>query len=331
MDSETSARLIDKVSPPLIKWRRPPGQRRARPPSPSGIKPAKKAKAYLWGRVIYDNFAGPIRIIWTDTRQKLSITLPTETRWQAGYQEKIMFFKKKDRKNPNGKAELITLNESVNFEKECIFVAIPKTGTTSIRTQLTQPGTPLIKNPHLNILQIKDSLYLYFLIKNLGTNYSFPNKAIPTDNELREKAKNTFESFFKFSAVRNPWARAVSLYFRNEGVKTKEKCSFEEFCTNHFYASDTCRHPTKHTNQLDWISDENGKLLIDYVYQLERFNDAIKDIETMTDGRLMLASQHKNNNPNSLSKKYRDLYTEKTKKIIAKRFEKDIDHFKYTF
>ena len=47
------------------------------------------------------------------------------------------------------------INEAVNLEQNWIFVAIPKTGTTSIREQTRQNGTPLIPNPHLNILQIK--------------------------------------------------------------------------------------------------------------------------------------------------------------------------------
>jgi hypothetical protein len=32
-----------------------------------------------------------------------------------------------------------------------------------------------------------------------------------------------------------------------------------------------------------------------------------------------------------MASKYRDMYSERTRKIIAQRFEKDIDHFQYTF
>ena len=31
-------------------------------------------------------------------------------------------------------------NEAINFEKEVIFIAIPKTGTSSVRKQLFQEG-----------------------------------------------------------------------------------------------------------------------------------------------------------------------------------------------
>jgi len=224
-----------------------------------------------------------------------------------------------------------TLNEAINFNKKCIFIAVPKTGTTSIRTQIKQKGAPLIKNPHLNIVQIRDALYVYLLIQALGRNKSFPSASVSSDAALRLKAKETFDGFFKFSAVRNPWARAVSLYSRREGVRSKNKLSFEKFCKNHFYASDTCYHPTLHQNQFDWLCNEHGQCMMDYVYKLENFNESIDEIAELTNGRILLKKEHANRNSNSKSHSYRDIYTEETKKLIAERFEKDIDTFKYTF
>jgi hypothetical protein len=67
------------------------------------------------------------------------------------------------------------------------------------------------------------------------------------------------------------------------------------------------------------------------VYKLENFDEAIKEIEERTDGRIKLENRGANKNPKSLSQNYRELYTDKTRKIIADRFQKDIDYFKYTF
>ena len=222
------------------------------------------------------------------------------------------------------------LNESVNFEKQYIFIAVPKAGTTSVRLQLRQKGIQLIKTPHLNIIQIRDSLYVYFLKQNLKRNKTFPSEQVPSDADLHIKAKEVFNTFFKFAAVRNPWARAVSLYSRRS-IQIKGKISFEDFCKNHLYASDTCLHPTLHQNQLDWLCDENGQCIMDYVYKLENFYQATKEIAERTNGRLQIVAREVNYNPNSNSRSYRDLYTGETRKMIAKRFEKDIDTFKYTF
>ena len=222
-------------------------------------------------------------------------------------------------------------NESVNFEKQCIFIAIPKTGTTSVRSQLRQEGDAFIPNPHLDIVQVRDALYVFFLANALGRNRTFPTASVPTDAELRGKAADVFQTFFKFSAVRNPWARAVSLYARREGVPVSDRLSFEAFCRQHFHASDTCRQPTLHRNQLDWLCDEDGRLAVDYVYRLEDFEEAIGEIERRTRGRVTLARRTENRNPASRSLSYRDVHTQETREIIAKRFEKDIDYFRYAF
>lgn len=223
------------------------------------------------------------------------------------------------------------LNEAVNFDKQVIFIAVPKTGTTTVRTQLRQKGKPLIPNPHLNIMQVRDTLYTYLLRVALAQNTEFPTDGVFTDAEIRARTQQVFDTFFKFSAVRNPWARTVSLFFRREGVQVKDNISFETFCERHLYASDTCKQPTLHKNQLDWMIDETGNFAMDYVYKVEKFSKAIKEIEEHTDGRLQLQYIKSNANPNSRSKTYRDLYSDRSRKLIAERFYKDIDFFKYTF
>ena len=134
-----------------------------------------------------------------------------------------------------------------------------------------------------------------------------------------------------FASVRNPWERAVSLYSRKEGVQVSKNISFEEFIEHHFYASDTCAIPSLHKNQFDWLSDENGELLMDYVFRLEDFSQAIKEIESRTSGRIVLQERIENKNSDSRSSGYQEIYNSNTKNIIAKRFEKDIDFFKFKF
>ena len=107
--------------------------------------------------------------------------------------------------------------------------------------------------------------------------------------------------------------------------------TFDHFCENHFFASDTCRHPTLHKNQIDWLLDENETIAMDYIYKVEEFNTVISKISRKTNGRVKLKDQVLNRNQDSQSSTYRDLYSKRSQKIIAERFEKDIDTFKYTF
>jgi len=227
--------------------------------------------------------------------------------------------------------ETTCFNEAVNFDKRVIFIAVPKSGTTSVRTQLAQRGTPFIATPHLSILQVRDALYTYLLLRSLGANRSFPSQGVRSDADVRAAAKDIFESFFKFAAVRNPWDRAVSLYLRREGLVVSERISFETFCKHHLYASDTCHFPTLHRNQLDWLCDEDGRCLMDYTYRLEDFNAAIGEIAARTDGRVQLEMRRENVRRDTAAGDYRQYYSDETRKIVAARFEKDIDYFKYTF
>jgi len=222
------------------------------------------------------------------------------------------------------------LNEAINFEMRAIFIAVPKTGTTSVRTQLAQPGQALLRGPHLNILQVR-GLYPFLLTRGLGSNRNFPTQRVASDAEVRATAREMFESFFKFSAVRNPWDRAVSLYRRREGVSVSAGASCEQFCQHHLYASDTCFYPTLHQNQLDWLCDEEGGCIMDYVYKLEDFNEAVKEIEARTEGRVRREAKRANVNRDGEKKSYREYYTDETRTLIAARFEKDIDYFKFTF
>ena len=225
------------------------------------------------------------------------------------------------------------LNEAVNFEKRGIFVAVPKTGTTSIRKQLATEGDKLIPAPHLTIMQIRDALYTYLLLKNLGNNHAFPTQVdqVPSDAEIRAEAAAIYSGFFKFSSVRNPWARVVSLYSRREGVKTLKKADFESFCESLRYASDTCSQPTRCASQHDWMTDETGNLAVDYVLKLEDLDRGLQEINDRTEGRLRLVAKHNNQNPASRSANYRELYTPQSRNLIGDLFARDVAAFGYEF
>ncbi len=219
------------------------------------------------------------------------------------------------------------LNRAVDLERGVVFISIPKNGTTSVRRQLRQRGAPLIPNPHLDIVQVRDAMYTLALCAALGRNRTYPNPDAPTDADVRAQASATFAGLFKFAAVRNPWARAVSLWSRR---RTRDM-PFERFLEHHVNASDNCVNPTRHRCQLDWLCDEHGAVVMDYVYKLEEFAQATEEIAALTDGRVALAPLRLNVNRRSPAARYRELYTPRTRELVARRFARDIDHFGYTF
>lgn len=222
-------------------------------------------------------------------------------------------------------------NEAVNDDLKAIFVAVPKTGTTSVRNQIRPEGFAMIDVPHLSIRQIRIAIEAFHLWRSLDGNAGFPNETVPTQEDAEAAARTSFDQAFKFASVRNPWARAVSLYSRREGIQVSDKMSFDAFIEAHCFASDTSARPSRFRNQLDWLTDAEGTMLVDYVYRLEDLDTAVDEIRARTDGRIVLERRERNVNTASKSKSYKDLYTDHTRKLIATRFEADIDTFKYTF
>jgi Sulfotransferase family len=177
---------------------------------------------------------------------------------------------------------------------KCIFVEVPKTGSTSIRAIVGEPP-----KPHQNIWQIFNS--------------------IPAEK---------FRSYFKFGFVRNPWDRAVSLYERKEGLKLKSRMGFDQFIEWMRFASCTCIHPVPHRYQLDWFVSPHGDVIVDFIGKYENLESDWAAISA----RLGIGAKLPRLNVNTeRTCDYVSYYSEKTRRIVAERFAVDIERFGYKF
>lgn len=212
----------------------------------------------------------------------------------------------------------------ISHEKKCIFVEIPKTGSTSVRAVLGSPP-----RPHLNICQIKHEMMQSWTRYGGRKNRLLAGLYLLLEEQKRARiGLRRFESYFKFGFVRNPWDRVVSLYRRREGLQLREKMTFTEFVSWIRYSSSTSIHATPHVNQLDWLVDPHGELLVDFV---GRFENLAQDWAKIA-SRLELPArlEHKNRNPMQ-QKHYTEFYDKRTREIIADRFRVDIEYFGYRF
>ncbi len=188
----------------------------------------------------------------------------------------------------------------INHKVQCVFVQVPKTASTSIRSIV---GIP--QKPHLNIIQLEEQ---------------FDSESVNLDR--------TFSSYFKFGFVRNPWDRVVSLYRRKEGVQKSQAMSFEQFVRWIENSSDTCIHPSKHKYQLDWFKDSDGEIAANYIGKFESLNKDWAYISSVLGVTNILP--HKNSN-SSCRKHYSEFYTPETRDIIGEKFIVDVNYFKYSF
>ena len=137
--------------------------------------------------------------------------------------------------------------------------------------------------------------------------------------------RETFDSFFSFAIVRNPWDWQVSLYKYMLGSKThhqhelvKELGGFEE------YIKWRCENEVRY--QKDFIYSKNNELLVDFV---GRFEDLDVDFKHICSRIGVSASLPKLRVSNTTP--YQGYYTEKTKGLVMQTFEPDVKAFEYSF
>lgn len=211
----------------------------------------------------------------------------------------------------------------ISHKYKCIFVEVPKTGSTSVRCVIGMPP-----KAHLNIWQLRYELETHWThyggVKNriLAGGYLL----LPSGWRARI-GRERFKSYFKFGFVRNPWDRAVSLYERVNRV-CQTIASFEEFIDSMTFSSFTCIHPVPHRNQLDWFVDPDGNVIVDFIGRFETLDSDW----ALISAKLGISQPlpHANKKP-SRSKHYTEYYTQRTRQIIAERFRVDIGFFGYEF
>jgi len=149
-------------------------------------------------------------------------------------------------------------------------------------------------------------------------------------DEIKSHGLN-WRDFFIFSAVRNPWDRAVSRYFflktHNENYKSRN-ISFEGYikqCYTSFLENGSHEHHS--IKQFLYFEDE---YVVDHVIRQENFDAGLR--EAM--GKLGITDYkipRMNQNTIRPSKDYKSYYTTETKNMLAEISADVIELFDYQF
>jgi hypothetical protein len=163
------------------------------------------------------------------------------------------------------------------------------------------------------------------------------------ENETREKHWNAsqckqnysyyWDKYYKFSVVRNPWDRVVSMYiYFKHYVKSIKQKNFSDWLTFAFVE--------KKFNiwgglgsQYDFLAID-GSIDLDYLLRFENLNsDFDKLCKNLDIPGLSLATYNGPFKKDSrhARKHYREYYNEYDMKIIEAVYKKDIDYFDYKF
>jgi hypothetical protein len=160
-----------------------------------------------------------------------------------------------------------------------------------------------------------------------------------------------FESYFKFSFVRNPWDRIVSEYkYRGYPVKI----DFKTYLFKHLPApgwTDTYCHIIP---QYDFLHDEAGKLLVDFVGRYERLqadfdkvcarvgipptslprvNRSLEEARphTFREVRKQLRRAIWSREREHTFAHYSEYYDDESREFVGRLFRKDVEAFNYAF
>jgi hypothetical protein len=205
----------------------------------------------------------------------------------------------------------------VSYHKKFLFVHIFKTAGTSITDSLARycyrPGST------------RPSNWMAYLSTNWEKIHRTPIKKHATALEIRDSLdRDVFESFFKFTFVRNPWDWQVSLYHyilehpENRGhEETRKMGNFRNFVLSREGSTFT---------QTGCLTDADGNLLVDFVGKFENLD---RDFGTVCEKAGISAHlPHINKTQRS---GYRDYYDSDTRVLTAKLYAEDIERFGYTF
>lgn len=154
-----------------------------------------------------------------------------------------------------------------------------------------------------------------------------------TARELRDLVgPKRWEECFTFAFVRNPWDKVASHYHYR--VKTNQtglgqnSIGFNEWVVRAYGERDPSYydHPRMFMPQVEWIDDEGGVCLVDFVGRYERLEEDFGTVCERTGRSGDLPHLKSSDRPH-----YEKLYSERAAEVVARRFHRDIERFGYEF
>ena len=147
---------------------------------------------------------------------------------------------------------------------------------------------------------------------------------------MRQMINDKTKDYFKFSFVRNPWDKLVSVfYYRRLRYGLYTSIDFKQFIKHNVkkWKVDTISNENANALQYNWLCDFNGKLVTDFIGKIENFQE---DFNTICDKIGIPRKQlpHKNATKH---KHYTEYYDDETKQLVAEKYAKDIETFGYEF
>ena len=205
----------------------------------------------------------------------------------------------------------------ISHKHRFIFFAVPKTGTHSIRQAL---------RPHLDsgdeeqVRLFEQHSFSQPELKAVGHGHLSVQQVRPV------LGAETFDRYFKFAFVRNPWDRFISF------------CAFISRATGRFeddphgFMARMIHSPPPlqqmlYQPQAALLTDQDGRLAMDFVGRVE---DMEQDYQRICQ-HLQLEARPLEQVNSSRHRPYVDYYSPQLRDVVAEKYQQDIEMFGYRF
>lgn len=212
--------------------------------------------------------------------------------------------------------------------KNFIFIHIPKTGGSSIRSSLSDNYELIHNASEVNFQQLG-----YNDSNEKFEKYDFTIHSFKDHLPYQLIARKKYFPKYKFTFIRNPYSRAVSLYYEcisaelhQNNLGISKNVSFEDFLSllikNQYWFT---------IPMIDYIGEKNLNY-IDDIFKFEDFDDGIYKLKKKI--KISIKHHNYNNVAASINKfsDYRSYYSNKENiKKVNFLYKKDLDYFNYDF
>jgi hypothetical protein len=235
----------------------------------------------------------------------------------------------------------------ISHKYKYIFIKSKKVAGTSVEAALAKHCggedivTPIEYSPELDEDEYSP------LFKNYEGYYNH----ITPDEIIKKIGQKTWDEYYKFTIVRNPWDLVVSRYWWEKRNPPKKKFTIKKIMSNVFnrkaysIAAQKLRHKKRNKTFEQFVNsltvkntptngvyyfDKDNKPLCDYYMRYENLDEEYKKVcahlgiprETLP----KLKTKTRKNKEH-----YSTYYTEQTKQKVSEIFKKEIEFFNYEF
>jgi hypothetical protein len=224
----------------------------------------------------------------------------------------------------------------VSHRHQFIFLKPKKTGGTSVELALSNlcgPGdviTPVLEEhlrsgqgPQNYIVPYRDWLWRLGLRSGGGSSPKFVFSAHSPGRDIRRHlGRNIWDRYKKVSMIRNPWDREVSRFFWVRG-RPNVPAEFEEFVERV-----TRRHPIANDG-LRWGLNRDGNgFLMRYENLADDYSAFVRSLGVTEVPELPHA---KGETRPGQARRYREVYTDKSREAVSSIYRREIKVFGYEF